>query len=447
MEVQVRGPHAQLKRRGFQVCALVIIGCVPVDWLQLGQLSWLTFSVRLLWAGLIAVLAWHMPRGGGRFHAWAGSVAGVGSALALGFLALLTGGVESSIFHWLLAIPLAVVALLHVDVRAILWVSVVCLAWTLGLSVHARVEPAQTFEWCIMQLATGTIAVWSAMTIRRLINARDEEAQARVQALSQLALSEQHRMQSDQLATVGRLAAGVAHEVNNPLAYVRTNLGCLKDAFEKPGEFSPEEVQELFTDCREGLDRIRQIITDLRTFARTDPLTLAACDLRAAVDESVRMANVRLKNVARVEVALTGDVPPVIVHERHFVQVLLNLLVNAADALEEATTQNARVWVRARRRGEQVEILVEDNGPGIPSSALPRLFEPFFTTKPAARGTGLGLPLSREYMEQMNGTLTAEDRPGGGARFTLLLPAGLQDEDRAPTPAPAPRHERPRAVA
>ena len=436
MDVQVRDPHAQLKRRGFQVCALVIIGCVPIDWLQLGQFSWLTFGVRVLWAGLVAALAWHMPRGSSRFHAWAGSLAGVGSALALGLLALLTGGAESPIYHWLLAIPLAVVALLHVDVRAVLWVSLVCLAWTLGLSLQAQVAPAQLFEWCIMQLASGVIAVWSAITLRRLIRAREDEAQARTEALARLALSEQHRMQSEQLALVGRLAAGVAHEVNNPLAYVRTNLGCIEDAFASPDEFTDEELRELFAESREGLDRIRQIVTDLRTFSRTDPLVVTPSNLMTLVDESVRMAKVRLKHVAPVELEVDQGLPQVLVHERHFVQVLLNLLVNAADALEEAKTQGAQVWIRAKQREGTVEIVVEDNGPGIPEPALPRLFEPFFTTKPAGRGTGLGLPLSREYVEQLSGSLTVGERPGGGARFTLCLPAVGPESAEALSPLP-----------
>ncbi len=442
MDVQERDPQARGKRRGFMLAALVVIACIPVDWLQLGHFSWLTLSVRLLWAGLVAGFGWYMPMGGPRFHAWAGSAGAVASAVALGLLALLTGGVDSGVFHWMLAMPLAVVALIYVDVRAVVWVSVVCVAWTLGLSLQAGVGTARVIEWSLMQVATGTIAVWSATALRRLINERDEEARARTEALTRLALSEKQRVQSEQLAIVGRLAAGVAHEVNNPLAYVRANLGCLEESHRDADAFTEEEVRELFEESRDGLDRIRQIVSDLRTFSRTDPLTLVPFELPALVDEAVRMAKVRLKNVAQIQVHLHEGLPRVLVHERHFVQVVLNLLVNAADALEEAKMQGAQVWVHAQQRDDAVEISVEDNGPGLPESTLQRLFEPFFTTKAPGRGTGLGLPLSREYVAQMSGTLTVGARPGGGARFTITLPAA-QEPIEVPEIVPA----RPQMVA
>jgi len=136
--------------------------------------------------------------------------------------------------------------------------------------------------------------------------------------------------------------------------------------------------------------------------------------------------------VGRVDCALPASLPRASIPARHLSQVLVNLLSNAADALEEQRAPGAQVRVSARETAQGVELRVEDNGPGLAPAALDRAFEPFFTTKAPGRGTGLGLALSREYVERYGGTLRADNRPEGGACFTLLLRPAQPDAAPAP---------------
>jgi C4-dicarboxylate-specific signal transduction histidine kinase len=171
--------------------------------------------------------------------------------------------------------------------------------------------------------------------------------------------------------------------------------------------------------------RIQQIVTDLRQFSRDASGADDECSVEAALEESRRLASVRLNGLAEVLVDVALELPRVRVGQRRLVQVLLNLLLNAADALETRPSGQPppRIAVSVFRHEAGVRVVVEDNGPGIPETVLPRLFEPFFTTKPPGKGTGLGLALCREYMARSGGTLTADNRPEGGARFTLTLKA------------------------
>jgi C4-dicarboxylate-specific signal transduction histidine kinase len=178
----------------------------------------------------------------------------------------------------------------------------------------------------------------------------------------------------------------------------------------------------MFEEVSIGIERIRQITADLKGFTYMDGEELTECRLSVAVADAARLASLRLKNVARLTVDVPECLPLVHASHRRLAQVLLNLLVNAADALSEASVQGAEVRVTGREEGGRVVVLVEDNGPGFPSQVLPRLFEAFFTTKGPEEGTGLGLTLSREMMEQFGGTLHAENRAEGGARLRLALP-------------------------
>ncbi len=223
---------------------------------------------------------------------------------------------------------------------------------------------------------------------------------------------------------MGRLAASVIHEINNPLAFVRSNLDFLRtEVLEQDlPEGARTELTEVFEETRTGVERIRQIVSDLKGFSRMDVEEPSECMLADVVSDAARLAAVRLKHVARLEVEVPADLPEVFATRRRLAQVLLNLLVNAGDALEEARVQGGEVRVRGVAEEGRVVLLVEDNGPGFPPEALPRLFEAFFTTKAVDKGTGLGLSISRELVERFGGTLRAENRPEGGARLRLELP-------------------------
>jgi C4-dicarboxylate-specific signal transduction histidine kinase len=255
------------------------------------------------------------------------------------------------------------------------------------------------------------------------VQAQAHHERERRELLEQLALASYQRAQSEKLALLGRLAANVMHELNNPLAFVRSNLSFLQQEVLARLHADTADLQEAFDETQHGLERLREIASDLRGFSRLDEGEPSRCALAEVVEDASRIARLRLKHVALLQVQVPEDLPEIHASPRKLAQVLVNLLVNAGDALEEAGTKHAAVSVRGWSQGEHVVLSVEDNGPGFPPSVLEHLFQPFFTTKGAEKGTGLGLALSREMVERYGGSLVAENRLEGGACLRLTLRA------------------------
>lgn len=261
-----------------------------------------------------------------------------------------------------------------------------------------------------MLFATSSVAMIAAVNQRSQL--REESLQQ-----SRLADSEQARAQAERLALVGQLAAGVAHEINNPLAFATANLAFIAE--ELPA--GADELRSVIAETRSGLKRVAAIVGDLTAFSRGNTDATGPVDLHTVVAEAQRLASIRTKDRVEVVNQLAVDLPIVIGNERHLCQVFLNLMLNAADELNAAGVPGGIIWVHATTKDGQLRVDVDDNGRGIPASALERLFTPFFTTKPVGKGTGLGLATSREYLRRAGGDLQASMRPGGGARFTLSL--------------------------
>jgi len=287
-----------------------------------------------------------------------------------------------------------------------------------------------------LESATRKLALGDLKTVRVAVGG-DSEFVALGDAFNdmarQLAERQESLVRTEKLAGMGRLAAGVAHEINNPLTWVETNLYFLRQQLrvgggEADGSGRTGDIADALAEASDGVARIRQIVLDLRALAGRDDAPPEPFAVDEAVGKAARIASVRLKHVAKVVREIPPDLPAALASSNRMVQVLVNLFVNAADAIEEASIPGGCIWVRARAAADGLAVMVEDNGPGIPPAAMERLFEHFFTTKPEGRGTGLGLALSREYLRQLGGDLNASSRPEGGARFTLLLPS-------APVPA------------
>ncbi|HEY0097005.1 MAG TPA: ATP-binding protein, partial [Archangium sp.] len=281
----------------------------------------------------------------------------------------------------------------------------------------------------------GAFGFYGGRTYRRQREAERVAQEERLSALERLAESERLRLRAEReraemerLVLVGQLVSGVAHEVNNPLAFVKSNLHYLeRELLKEDGLPDKAELRELMAETRQGVLRIQQIVTDLRRFAREGDVAAEQGWPAEAIEEARRMASVRLRSLGEVVVEVTPGLPEVRLGQRYLVQVLVNLLLNAADAVEEAVpARRARIEVRARRVEGGVRLEVEDNGAGIAPEVFPRLFEPFFTTKPPGKGNGLGLALCHEYVTRAGGSLTAENRPEGGARFVLTLKQTLE---------------------
>jgi len=230
--------------------------------------------------------------------------------------------------------------------------------------------------------------------------------------------------QQERLVTTGTLAAGVGHEINNPLTYVLGNLEVAMEELRELGSGSASgrllELVSTLDDARAGAERIRRIVRGLRALGRDDGPPVPT-DVRTAVDLAVNMAMHELRQSATVRVDL-GEVPPVLADESRLTQVFVNLLVNAAQAFRDRDPSRNRVTVSVRRDRRTVVVSVADNGPGIAPEVLPRIYDPFFTTKPVGVGTGLGLAISHSIVSALAGELLCESTPGEGTTFHVRLP-------------------------
>jgi PAS domain S-box-containing protein len=235
-------------------------------------------------------------------------------------------------------------------------------------------------------------------------------------------------MVSDRMASMGALAAGVAHEINNPLAAVLANLEFAVDVsadLARESGPSPQlaDLQDILRDTREAADRVREIAKDLKIFSRAEDEKRGAVDIRRVMESSLRMAWNEIRHRAQL-VKQLDPVPPVEGNESRLGQVFLNLVINAAQAIPEGKADRNQITVVTgtddRRRAV---IEVRDTGAGIPPYVLKHLFTPFFTTKPAGVGTGLGLAICHRIVTGMGGEIAVESTPGEGSLFRVTLPA------------------------
>lgn len=268
-------------------------------------------------------------------------------------------------------------------------------------------------------------------------------------------------LQAEKMASVGQLAAGVAHEINNPVGFVSSNISTLseyvatyqmifsqiqvvidqKDENKRAASlielekmlgnqdmaFINEDISDLLSDSREGLQRVAEIVRGLKLFSRVDSDQMQKHNINDCVRTTLAMVNNQLKYICTVETHL-GRIPDVEMNVGKISQVITNLLINAGQAIE-ATGKNGRIIITTCTVGEFVELRVEDSGCGIPPSHLDKLFNPFFTTKPEGQGTGLGLSISFGIAQEHGGMLSATSTEGDGSTFTLALPINSVSKD------------------
>jgi PAS domain S-box-containing protein len=249
---------------------------------------------------------------------------------------------------------------------------------------------------------------------------------------------------SDRMASIGTLAAGVAHGINNPLAYVIANLDYVRGKLAQPwGELPPadvREVRELVEESLEGADRVRRIVGDLRSFSRQSDDHVHAVDLGSVIERALNMAMNEIRHRARV-VLRFEPVPRVVGTESKLGQVVLNLLVNAAQAIEAGNVENNTITVRLMLdKHGRPRLEIEDTGIGIPEEYLRRVFDPFFTTKPVGVGTGLGLSISHRIVSEFGGEIGVESQHQHGTLVWVALEAAATGAELRPklTTAPPP---------
>jgi signal transduction histidine kinase len=256
-----------------------------------------------------------------------------------------------------------------------------------------------------------------------------EQANARLtDSLRQLQCTQEQLLFSDRLATIGRLAAGVGHEINNPLAFILSNLNYVQQELERmeAGASSREERQEMreaLGEAREGAERVRTIVQDLKMLSHPDVMEKSPVDLGQVLRSAAKMAAHEVRDRARL-VDGSGHPPLIDGNSARLCQVFLNLLLNAAHAIPPG--QPERHEIRLSTREDEgtgcVTVEVSDTGCGIPAEHLDRIFEPFFTTKSVGVGSGLGLSVCRSIIAAHGGSLSVESEPGRGTTFRVSLP-------------------------
>ena len=248
-------------------------------------------------------------------------------------------------------------------------------------------------------------------------------------------------MAADRMASMGLLAAGVAHEINTPLAVIAANLAHLEAASLKPAsgasDKAADELAEALDDAIEATRRVREIVSDLRLFSRGDDDRRKAVSVRDALESALRLAWNEIRHRARLDCEF-GPVPDVLASESRLGQVFLNLLTNAAHAIPEGKLEANQIIVRAGTDASGWAMVeVQDSGSGIAPAQRERVFDPFFTTKPVGVGTGLGLAICRRIVGDIGGRIEITSEPGKGSCFRVVIPPTENQREMA---APVPAH-------
>jgi len=288
--------------------------------------------------------------------------------------------------------------------------------------------------------------------------------------LKRLEQTRAQMVHSQKMASIGRLATGVAHEINNPTGYISNNLKTLSDyqrdinalidkyqvlraglhkphiltglddqvraciagiqSFEQEIDitFLRDDIVDLINDCRTGTARIKKIVLDLKAFAHPGEDRLRMLDINKELDATLNVVNNTVKYKADVELDL-GELPAVRGYPQRLNQVFMNVLVNAAQAIEK----QGRIKIRTRLTNGAVEVAISDNGRGIAPEHLCKIFDPFFTTKDVGQGTGLGMNIAYNIVRQHKGTIDVTSRTGQGSTFTIRLPVKCESATPEPT--------------
>lgn len=287
------------------------------------------------------------------------------------------------------------------------------------------------------EFRTKELEVVRARAERQAAERRAEISEALEARSRELREAQAQLIQAAKMASLGELVAGIAHEVNNPIAYVMSHLDTVGRNLEvvagatgplpERAQASMDKARTRLGEAREGLERVKDLVLKLRTFSRLDEGEFKRVDVRESIDSVLAMLRHRLrKGSVRTEIAYAQD-NAIACYPAPLNQVVMNLVGNAIDAVDGEGT----IWIRTERTADAFRIVVADSGPGVPDGLRDRVFEPFFTTKPVGIGVGLGLAIAYRIIQTHRGTIAIGDRAGGGAEFTICLPLDLEETSNA----------------
>jgi signal transduction histidine kinase len=309
-------------------------------------------------------------------------------------------------------------------------------AVTCGLGLVDGAPPLMAGCSALLSVITYLISEGHVVVTNQALRRLDRDNRELTRAHEALALAHQRALEQERLSSLGLLAAGMAHEINNPMSYVKSNVHAVLVDLRAQKELPPalrEYVDDVLPATLDGIRRVCAIVADLRRFARGDPEAMSEYALNDEVAAALRMTRGKLQ--PRCEVVLElGELPAMLGRPGQIAQVLVNLLVNAAQAMPEG----GRIFISTRADGDEAVLKVRDTGVGMAPEVRERIFQPFFTTKPVGEGTGLGLSVVHGIVADHKGHIEVESASGQGTTFTLRLPRIPLPDLALPRPSAAP---------
>jgi two-component system NtrC family sensor kinase len=307
-------------------------------------------------------------------------------------------------------------------------------------------------ELCVERALERRKLLRDGQRYKQALERRNSELAQRKAVLERLQAQMVH---SEKMASLGQLAAGVAHELNNPAGFIYGNMEILRECatgierllrtYEKVPVTAPlaaeidsikkaidyenslNDLVSIVADCHNGAERIRDVVQNLRLFSRLDEAEFKLADIQEGIESTLRLLSQYYAADRTTLERHYAELPPIACYAGQLNQVWMNLLVNAAQAAGNEGT----VRITTALENENIVVAIKDSGAGIPPDNLRKIFDPFFTTKPVGEGTGLGLSISHSIIERHGGTINAKSLPGEGATFTIVLPINAQGRDNA----------------
>ena len=397
---------------------------------------------RILLSGSVAFLAYYAAFYAAGIYPWRAVVAGTVTAAGLALVGftipraspkptaaiavftavlLASGAVTSAFlsagshcigFHTIWALPLIYALFFDDEWKGSATVAILGFLGGAAVLVRDGETLAHMAQWASLSIAAGTFALLNGELSRREIVrllAESEEAQTRLAA-------------ADRMASIGLLAAGVAHEINNPLSYIGTNIELVAGSLKREPANATVDMHEALSDALAGYEQVRNIVGTLSRLSRSAGSATAEVDVNRALQDVLRLSRQHLEKTATITF-FPGEIGAVPGDGSRLAQVFLNLLVNAAYAVGKRPAGPRVITVKTFLRApDSVVVEVRDTGTGISRANLTRLFEPFFTSKPEGSGTGLGLALSAQIVAEHHGIIEVRSSEGIGSIFSVVLP-------------------------
>jgi two-component system, NtrC family, sensor kinase len=414
-----------LRRRMVATVVIAVVAFFPLDLIAHSEQTWSLTAARALLLGTYVPVWWLMPRVSEAVGTRLLGLLVILTSPAIALLCVGTGYRDSPAFSFVWSWPLFAGLMFLEQPRLALFSggpSMLSGAAVLALDPRLTRKP-EVIAYYAMVTAISTMVAAVATSLYHRVHLRELRIrEERTEALRRLADAERERDRLERLAAIGGLAGGVAHEVNNPLGYVKSNLDWMARQLGDGALLQdPAEVRSVLDESLQGVTRIERIIAGLGALAVETPDEPSDVAVPEAIRVALSMVAEPLRG-ARIEVDAPPSLPRARASPGRLAEVLQQLLLNAADALQDRPPEQRWLRVSARAAGDRMELEVLDGGPGLPLHVLRRLFQPFITTKSSVAHVGLGLPIAFEQVRRQGGTLEGGNSPGAGACFRVSLP-------------------------